>query len=190
MPPTRRGVERDEKVDAILDAAEQRLLAGGYAAMSIAAIARELGVAQNTLYWYFPSKDDLLVAVARRLMPRVAATKPPKDAGLAAHVLWYVDRMADLSVLRSAVLDRARSSPVAADFVGEFHAVVVGLLRSAVAGRLPPDDLDVAVEAFAAAVDGVLARGLPADERHRILRYAVDHLLTPGDGAGAAVTSG
>lgn len=65
MPLARTGVDREAKLEEILAAAERRLVAGGYAHMSVAAIARELGLVQNSIYWYFPSKDHLFVAVLR-----------------------------------------------------------------------------------------------------------------------------
>ena len=66
MPRTRSEVERDAKVAEILEAAVRRLAEGGYDALSVAGIARELGIAQNAVYWYFPSKDDLFAAMLTR----------------------------------------------------------------------------------------------------------------------------
>jgi len=52
-------------MDEILALAQARLREGGYEALSVAALARELGLAQNAIYWYFPSKDHLFVATNR-----------------------------------------------------------------------------------------------------------------------------
>src|SRR5207244_9299023 len=118
MPRTRHEIDRDDKVDEMLDAAERRLLGGGYAAMSVASIARQLGVAQNSVYWYFPSKDDLFVAVLRRLLARTLAAKPPAG-GLKRQVLWFADRLYELSPLRATVRERAKHSDVVAGFERE-----------------------------------------------------------------------
>ena len=83
MPRTRSDVNRVDKINEILDAAERQLLAGGYAELSMVATARELNVAQNAVYWYFPTKDHLFVAVLDRLQAKVLARKPPASRGLA-----------------------------------------------------------------------------------------------------------
>src|SRR5437016_9513957 len=116
MPLARTGVDRETKVDEILGAAERRLLEGGYDVMSVAGVARDLGVAQNSIYWYFPSKDDLLVAVLRRILGDLAFKKPPKGRGLVTQVLWATDQMHDLAPLRADLHDRAQQSDVAAEF--------------------------------------------------------------------------
>src|SRR3981081_1169379 len=117
MPKTRADVSRDAKTDAILALAEQRLREGGYEALSIAAIARELGVAQNAIYWYFPSKDELFVAARQRMLEQIAAGKPGSGVGVQKRILWFTDQFQALSQLRGAMAERAPHSPVVADFV-------------------------------------------------------------------------
>src|SRR2546428_12358284 len=116
MPRTRNDADWNLKSGRVLDAAEARLLDGGYEAMSIAAIARDLDLAQNSIYWYFPSKDHLFVAALRRLLPRIVAAKPPARRGLTAQVLWFVDRLDELRPIIVAVHERARISQVVAEF--------------------------------------------------------------------------
>src|SRR3954452_14109031 len=101
MPRTRAAVSRDEKVDEIGAAAEQRLRQGGYEALSVAAIARELGLAQNAIYWYFPSKDHLFVAALERMLQKIGARKPKgEEAGAVERILWFTDQFHALSDLR------------------------------------------------------------------------------------------
>jgi AcrR family transcriptional regulator len=51
---------RAEITAAILAAARRQLVTEGAAALSLRAIARELGMASSAVYRYFPSRDDLL----------------------------------------------------------------------------------------------------------------------------------
>lgn len=51
------------KRQQIVDAARRVFLANGFAASSMDAVVAEAGVSKQTLYRYFPSKTDLLVAV-------------------------------------------------------------------------------------------------------------------------------
>src|SRR5919108_1649819 len=138
MPRTRQESSRDEKVGEIVELAEKRLREGGYEALSVAAIARELGVAQNAVYWYFPSKDDLFVAVLERMLQGIAARKPSKQVGEIERILWFTDQFAALSGLRGAMTERARSAPVVADFVERLDALLSRMLSNVLRDHVPP----------------------------------------------------
>ncbi|NEK58281.1 TetR/AcrR family transcriptional regulator [Geodermatophilus sabuli] len=60
MPTTARERVRAELTAEITDAARRQLAEVGAAALSLRAVARELGMASSALYRYFPSRDDLL----------------------------------------------------------------------------------------------------------------------------------
>ena len=56
----RRERRRDRSRQEILDAAQRVLLRGGIGAMTLDAVAAEVGVSKPALYYYFPSKDALV----------------------------------------------------------------------------------------------------------------------------------
>src|SRR5687767_3369131 len=58
--PTARERVRAELTTEIADAARRQLAEVGAAALSLRAVARELGMASSAVYRYFPSRDDLL----------------------------------------------------------------------------------------------------------------------------------
>ena len=176
MPLARTQVDRETKLEEILDSAERRLLAGGYEEMSVAAIARELGIAQNSIYWYYPSKDELFVAVLGRIIGRLAAKKPPKDKGLVAQVLWATDRMHDLSAVRSDLRERAKHSAVAAEFDKELAELLRRLLMHGIEPYLQNADVEVAATTFLATVEGTFALALKRSHRHRTIRFALEQL--------------
>jgi AcrR family transcriptional regulator len=60
VPSTARERVRAELTAEITDAARRQLAEVGAAALSLRAVARELGMASSALYRYFPSRDDLL----------------------------------------------------------------------------------------------------------------------------------
>src|ERR687895_1279768 len=103
MPRTRTDTNRETKVAEILEAADRRLREGGYEALSVAAIARELGLAQNAVYWYFPSKDHLFVAALERMLRDVVARKPPRQPSLERKVLWFVEQLDAMADVRAAM---------------------------------------------------------------------------------------
>jgi AcrR family transcriptional regulator len=163
-------------MNEILDAAERRLREGGYEALSVAAIARELGLAQNAIYWYFPSKDELFVAALNRLLEKIAARKPSKQVGELERILWFTDQLEILSGLRGAMNDRARSSPVVAEFAEQLDALLSRMLSNVLRDHLPAADLPLAVDAFRATVDGTFAKGLERRDRRKVLTFALERL--------------
>ena len=60
VPTTARERVRAELTAEITEAARRQLGEVGAAALSLRAVARELGMASSALYRYFPSRDDLL----------------------------------------------------------------------------------------------------------------------------------
>jgi AcrR family transcriptional regulator len=178
MPKTRPTASKEEKVDEIVEVAERRLRKGGYEGLSVAAIARELGLAQNAIYWYFPSKDHLFVAALERMLREIAARKPSRSKGTTERILWFTDQFATLSGLRGAMNERARRSEVVANFVGELDELLSRMLANAFRDHIPSDELSVAVETFRATVEGAFVKGLDKRERRRVLRFALERLMS------------
>lgn len=56
--------------DKILDAAETRMRAGGYNAMSFRDVAGDVGVKSASVHYHFPQKEDLGVALVERYSAR------------------------------------------------------------------------------------------------------------------------
>lgn len=176
MPRTRPAESRDEKMSEILALAEERLREGGYQALSVAAIARELGLAQNAIYWYFPSKDELFVATMNRMLEKIAARKPAKKVGELERILWFTDQFQALSGLRAAMNDRAPHSPVVADFVTELDALLSRMLSNVLRKYIPAKELPLAVESFRATVDGTFVKGLDKRARRKLLTFTLRRL--------------
>jgi AcrR family transcriptional regulator len=182
VPVTRTKVGRQAKIEEILDAAQRRLLAGGYDAMSVAAISRELKIAQNSVYWYFPSKDDLFAAAFRRILERLVAAKPPARRGRVARVVWVTDQMAEFAPLRAALRHRAAHCSAAAALHSDLDEWIRQLLLGGARSPRPATDATVAGEAFLATVEGALALDVPAPERQRLIAFAYERLV--GSAAG------
>jgi len=178
VPRTRTDLDRDAKVAEILEAAERRLRDGGYRTLSVVGIARELGLAQNAVYWYFPSKDHLFVAVLERMLRDIVARKPPKRGGLERQVTWFVDQLAELQGVRAALAEQARVSPVVAEFATALTDTWRRMLTNVLADRVPAGELPLAVDALLATIQGVLAADMKPAERARIVGFAVERLAT------------
>ena len=66
---------------AVLDAAVRLFVERGYAEVSLGDVAREVGLARNSLYRYVPDKVHLLVEWYRRTVPKTIATWETATAG-------------------------------------------------------------------------------------------------------------
>jgi AcrR family transcriptional regulator len=97
-PARGRGRPRRLAREDVLDAAEDLLGAAGVGAISMRSVADRLGCPPMTLYSAFPSKRDLLDALAERLLGRHDAFPDP--------TLPLPERVADwMARFRRAILD-------------------------------------------------------------------------------------
>jgi len=88
--------------ERILKTADSLFYGEGIRAVGVDTIASEVGISKRTLYNYFPSKDDLIVAyLARRLRPTAVSELPPAE-----QILGNFDQLA-----RSLADDGFRGCP-------------------------------------------------------------------------------
>lgn len=167
MPANRQTVDRDHKAAEILDVAERMFLEQGFETTTIAGLARASGVAGNTLYWYFRSKDDLLAAILDRRLDRALAAVP-LDAELADAAVAALAVLDEFAPLTATVHDRARHSPAIAEAHERFHAAADATVRAALEGAgLTPDDARHATQAMVSMVEGIHLHGTPRDSQAR-----------------------
>jgi AcrR family transcriptional regulator len=177
MPRTRPELNREQKADEILEAAERRLKEDGFEGLSMAGIARDLGLAQNAIYWYFPSRAELFVAVLRRTLERIASRKPRGDVDVLQRILWWTDQFAPLYAFQGAIQEQGRDSPLVAEFARQFDAIVERMLANAFRGRVADERLGLATQSFRATVTGAYAQGLSRAHRRRLLAFVFEQLL-------------
>ena len=88
---TARERARVQTTEAILAAARTQLAEVGAAALSLRAVAREVGLVSSAVYRYFPSRDELLTALIIEAYDAVgAAAEAARDAasGASARECW------------------------------------------------------------------------------------------------------
>lgn len=81
-PRTARASARAELTRAILDRATEQLAETGPAALSVRAVARDLGMASSAVYRYFPSRDALLTALLVEAFDELGAAVEAADAAV------------------------------------------------------------------------------------------------------------
>jgi AcrR family transcriptional regulator len=176
VPRIRTDVARDDKVDEILKAACQRLLDGGYPALSVIDLSRQLSLAQNAIYWYFPTKDHLFVAAVERIFHDILDRKPRQGACI-DRVVWFTERLSEIQELRTTMRERAQSSEVVAAFERDVDAFLRVLLVRVISHDAPTEDLDATVDAVMALCEGALLRNLSKSQRSRLIRFGYERLV-------------
>jgi TetR/AcrR family fatty acid metabolism transcriptional regulator len=183
-------VVRDKEA-RILAAAVHAFARNGYHASTMAAVAREAGVATGTIYLYFEGKQDLLVTLFRRHLteylersrPALAAAAPgvPRLHLLAERHLAFFAGDRDLATVfqihvrePDPVLAAGIRSAVATyfDVIGEVVATGVE------AGDFAPDlDVRLARQVFFGALDEVVT-GWVRSKRSYALMSALEPVAT------------
>lgn len=125
---------------ALLQAGEEVLVTGGLAAFSPTSVSERVGMARSSFYDYFPSKDDLLVAIAIDAMERW-------DAEIARALAGVEPGRAELRALVDATMR----------MTAEGKHAIAGIVREADLSPTRVDDLMVLHEALLRPVGRVLA---------------------------------
>lgn len=110
--PTRRAVRYRRTTEEIKTHARRQLRADGAAALSLRAVAREMGMASSAMYRYFPSREHLLTALCSdaydslgtAMADAVAATGragPARRWWAMAHAMraWALDHPAEFGLI-------------------------------------------------------------------------------------------
>ncbi len=187
MPRNRPERSREEKSAEIVSIAEGLFLEHGYEGTTMAAIAREAGIAKNVVHWYFPTKDDLFVAVMEALQQRDLeyaakrlARSTPERAGSerVALLTEFVSRRLDRHGLIATLHERSPHSPVVADFHARAHeryAAGLGLALDDTA--LPAAERKLVIDALITAVEGLIMHRASKREARRMMRFLADRLI-------------
>lgn len=125
-PRTARAIARAELTLAILTSATSQLGEVGPAALSVRAVARDLGMASSAVYRYFPSRDALLTALLIQSYDDLGQAVEDADASVTDRTA-FAQR---LRVTAAALRDWSRAHP-------HEYALLYG---SPVPGYAAPDD--------------------------------------------------
>ena len=190
VPSTRAATTRDrvraELTIEIKNIARRHLADGGSAALSLRAVARELGMVSSAVYRYFPSRDDLLTALIVDAYNTVGEALETADASRRRSDLvgrwlamakalrsWAIAHPQEYALIYGSPVPGYRAPEATIDPASRVSLVFLGLIRDGVAsgaivaGTSPPvpkavrADFDV-LRGLAGldAPDSVISRGL------------------------------
>jgi AcrR family transcriptional regulator len=122
----------------------------------MAAIARRAGVANAAVYWYFPSKDDVLAAVLQRRLERAASAPSLTTGSLDRRVIAMLGQLDEVANLTATVHERANHSAAVAEVHRSFHAAIEHALQTEFrTAGLTAGDARRGAAALMAVVEGV-----------------------------------
>jgi len=174
---------REEKERQILDGAITVFARSGYHKSSIAAIAREAGIAAGTIYLYFRQKEDLIIALFQRHLgdyldeyePRIHAEADPavRIRKLIEYHMAFFECDHDLAVVFQIHLREV--SPTIRDGITpvlvRYFDVIDDILQDAHdRGVLDPElDLRLARKVLFGALDEIVTSWARAEHRYSLL---------------------
>jgi AcrR family transcriptional regulator len=146
-PATRRARQREATIAEIKARARRQLAEHGTGAVSLRAIAREMGTASSALYRYFASHDELISALCADAYDSVAdAMAAARDAMPAeqharrwealcdAYRRWSLDHPADFALIFGTPVPGYRApGPVTGPAASRFTAIPLETFAAAVA---------------------------------------------------------
>lgn len=182
----RRRADAERSIAAILDAAVEVLSERPDASME--EIAKAAGVARQTVYAHYPSREELLVAVGERALAQAVAAyeaAEPEQGSPAEALDRLVGSWWETVARHARLLEAMRGS--SAEEVHEFHAPILERLERFVRrGRragdfdreLPPGwQLASVLALMHAAADEVAAGRMSTEEAEVALRRSVPRLF-------------
>lgn len=184
--PRRRRAATEEKLALLLDVTEEIILREGYAAVSSRNVAAQAGIQAPLLHYYFPTIDELFVAVLqRRAEPNVEKMAAAMDSPQPLSAWWQLASDPRGTALLLELMAAANHRPALKAEVGKVEYEVRRMQMKALAPildeyGLDPDDFPPVL--IAAAMQGV-AFAIVADEAagydtaHAQARAAMDRLV-------------
>jgi AcrR family transcriptional regulator len=180
------GSESSKTRAAILDAAEALLIEEGYASVTSRTVAARAGVYAGNLHYYFPTLDDMFVAILRRgadqgmerLATALASPKPLR-------ALWQLSSDRGNVTLLNELMAAANHRKVLRDQVAAMARTANRVQTAALREILPQYGLDpeeYPAEALAAAIEGtallvVREHALGLHEEHDRATAAIEGLI-------------
>lgn len=166
---------RDERIPQIIDAAAQVFSRHGIDGANMSDIAEAAGVSKATIYHYFASKEDLIVALVKRVLSldRTAVDQLRNGKGTtrdrlltyAANLAGVVSENRSLFFVTGEIQARAARvaslRSLAAEFYGEYLAVLQSVIEQGVEQKEVDPNLDVRALAlgYISVVEGAMIVG-------------------------------
>jgi TetR/AcrR family transcriptional regulator, cholesterol catabolism regulator len=173
MPRNKREIDPGIKKAEICAVAYDLLVERGYDGTSMAAIAEALGVSQNTIYWYFGNKDQLLMAVVESRIESVTTGYLAIDAvSVADRLHWLLGQVRGSGALINVVHGRVSASPEVRGWHQGLHARLHAFFVARLEARgVPVSQADVIAQTAMFAFEGVATHQTTPDAAAKVFSF-------------------
>jgi len=165
---TPRGAERR---DQLVRAAARLFAERGYHPTSVADVVRSLGVGKGVFYWYFSSKEELLVellrsshlALRRRQQAALAGEDDPLariELGIRASLAWFHEHRDYFAIIQFAATDETFAPVLRRNREVAIADTARHLKEAIVERRIPDQDPEVLAYAIHGVIDQLTRRFL------------------------------
>jgi len=191
---TQRGKERRRQ---LMDHAATRFAENGYHPTSVAEIVQGLGVGKGVFYWYFSSKEELLLEILRdaqhdlrrRQQQEIADERDPVariERGIRASMQWLAEHRQLMTLFQFAATEERFAPTLRRGQEVALADVVPHVKDGIVAGRIRDADPELLAHAILGVTNHlarafIFERGEPPDE---VADAAVTFALGGLQGAG------
>jgi len=144
-----RGRQKEQTRDLILDAVDTILRGAPVSEVTIAAVARQAGVTERTIYRHFPTREDLLDAVWRRALHAVGGGQT-QQAETLEEILDLARAAYENFDAKAGIVRALIATPDGVDASKQPEEARLAMLRAAYAGLLggvPEDEVNAVVTA-------------------------------------------
>lgn len=190
MPRNRQATPRAHRVSEVVAAANELFLTQGVSKTAMSHVAKAVGIANAAVYWYFPSKDDLLAEVFRRAVQEERARlKGSTDDPFSILIKGLVD-LRPYRQMHMTIHDRMTDS----EALAAAHDEMITWIRETVIkgleyhGRDPVSDGDL-VELVVVLFEGSNVPGVRGRTATDVIQVMLDRLILQPEAETEVVAS-
>jgi AcrR family transcriptional regulator len=173
MPRNKREIAPAVKRAEICDVALQSFCERGYEGTSMARIAETLQLSQNTIYWYFGNKDQLLMAVVEdqlQLVTQQYVALP--ESSIAERLHWMFERVRGMGALIHIVHGRVPVSESVRDWHQTLHQRLLRFFVERLLRRgVPETRAEVVVQTVLFAFEGVVTHPVSQESATKVFAF-------------------
>lgn len=171
MPRNKRHLNQEEKKREILNAASALFAENGFDGTSMTAIARSAGITPNTIYWYFPGKDDVLIGVLNNLTTGVLTEMATMTAlPIRERLLNAITIFERPESLMNTVHSRITQSEVIAAWHSRFHMLIEQILvYEIIKAGIAKERAGTLARLLVYVIEGLLSHPLQQNDRENMV---------------------
>jgi TetR/AcrR family transcriptional regulator, regulator of autoinduction and epiphytic fitness len=175
MARNKRNIDAQVKRDEIIAGALELFLAHGFDDTSMAMVSRHVGIAPNTIYWYFGGKDELLLATLDKvLQERATAFMGERFDTALLRLTWVMDQFDRYRSLMSAVHARLETSPLIREWHDRYHHGLAHLVTGHLCKQgQAPEQAQLMATVGTFVIEGLLSHPHSGAQRQAILAWLV-----------------